>query len=150
MHSRNINFKLRPKRIAEFSRILEDEVIPLLQREKGFDDVISFIAPDRNEAVAISLWDKKEDAEADNQKTYPEILRAVAGVIEGTPKVQIFEVEIRPMPKDNVGNFLISILIIARTFCYLVAFLLMSTFLFSIETKVAVAYLVVAVILISI
>jgi hypothetical protein len=39
MHSRNINFKLRPKRIAEFSRILEEEVIPLLQREKGFDDV---------------------------------------------------------------------------------------------------------------
>lgn len=104
MHSRNINFKLRPKRIAEFSRILEDEVIPLLQREKGFDDVISFIAPDRNEAVAISLWDKKEDAEADNQKTYPEILRAVAGVIEGTPKVQIFEVEIRPRTRLVLGR----------------------------------------------
>ena len=104
MHSRNINFKLRPKRIAEFSRILEEEVIPLLQREKGFDDVISFIAPDRNEAVAISLWDKKEDAEADNQKTYPEILRAVAGVIEGTPKVEIFEVEIRPRTRLVLGR----------------------------------------------
>ena len=72
MHSRNINFKLRPKRIAEFSRILEEEVIPLLKRERGFDDVISFIAPDRNEAVAISLWDKKEAAEADKRRTYSE------------------------------------------------------------------------------
>ena len=104
MYSRNINFKLRPKRIAEFSRILEEEVIPLLQREKGFDDVISFIAPDRNEAVAISLWDKKENAEADTQKTYPEILRAVAGVIEGTPKVEIFEVEIRPRTRLVLGR----------------------------------------------
>jgi quinol monooxygenase YgiN len=104
MHSLNINFKLRPKRIAEFSRILEDEVIPLLQREKGFDDVISFIAADRNEAVAISLWEKKEDAEADNQKTYPEILRAFAGVIEGTPKVQIFEVESQPRTRLVPGR----------------------------------------------
>jgi hypothetical protein len=96
MYSRNISFKLRSKRIAEFSRILEEEVIPLLKRERGFDDVISFIAPDRNEAVAISLWDKKEDAEADKRRTYPEILRALAGVIEGAPEVQIFEVETRP------------------------------------------------------
>lgn len=105
MHSRNINFKLRSKRIAEFSRILEEEVIPLLKRERGFDEVISFIAPDRNEAVAISLWDKKEDAEAHNQNTYPEILRAVASVIEGAPEVQIFEVEIRPRTRWVLGRF---------------------------------------------
>jgi hypothetical protein len=96
MHSQNISFKLKSKSIAEFTRILEEEVVPLLRRQKGFDDAISFIAPDRNEAVAISLWDKKEDAEADNRKTYPEILRALAGVIEGTPKVETFEVEARP------------------------------------------------------
>jgi len=92
MYSRNLSFKLKAKSTAEFTKILEGEVIPLLRRQRGFDDAISFIAPDRNEAVAISLWNNKEDAEVYNQKTYPEILKALARVIDGTPKVETFEV----------------------------------------------------------
>lgn len=92
MYSRNVSFKLKSKSAAEFTRIVEGEVIPLLRRQKGFDDAISFIAPDRNEAVAISLWDKKEDAEAYSQKTFPEILKALSKVLEGAPKVETFEV----------------------------------------------------------
>ncbi len=53
MYSRNVSFKLKAKSAAEFTKILEGEVIPLLRRQRGFDDAISFIAPDRNEAVAI-------------------------------------------------------------------------------------------------
>jgi len=92
MYSRNLSFKLKTKSTAEFTKILEGEVIPLLRRQRGFDDAISFIAPDRNEAVAISLWNNKEDAEVYNQKTYPEILKALARVLDGTPKVETFEV----------------------------------------------------------
>ena len=92
MYSRNVSFKLKAKSTAEFTRILEGEIIPLLRKQRGFEDEISFIAPERNEAVAISLWDKKDDVENYNQKTYPEVLRALAKVIEGTPKVETFEV----------------------------------------------------------
>ena len=86
MFSRNVSYKLKAKSAAEFTRIVEGEVIPLLRRQKGFDDAISFIAPERNEAITISLWDKKEDAEAHIAKTYPEILKALASVIEGAPE----------------------------------------------------------------
>ena len=92
MYSRNVSFKLKAKSTAEFTRILEGEIIPLLRRQRGFEDEISFIAPERNEAVAISLWDKKDDAETYHHKTYPEVLKALSKVIEGTPKVEIFEV----------------------------------------------------------
>jgi hypothetical protein len=92
MHSRNVTFKLKAKSTVEFNRILEGEIVPLLKRQRGFDDLISFIAPDRNEAVAISLWNKKEDADAYNRTTYPEILSALARVIDGIPKVETFEV----------------------------------------------------------
>jgi heme-degrading monooxygenase HmoA len=92
MYSRNVSFKLKAKSTAEFTRILEGEIIPLLRRQRGFEDEISFVSPERNEAVAISLWDKKDDAEAYNRKTYPEVLRALSRVIEGAPKVEIFEV----------------------------------------------------------
>ena len=59
MFSRNVTYKLKAKSAAEFTRIVEGEVIPLLRRQKGFDDAISFIAPERNEALTISLWEKK-------------------------------------------------------------------------------------------
>lgn len=92
MYSRNVTFKLKSKCSAEFTRILEGQIIPLLRRQKGFEDEISFIAPERNEAVAISLWDMKDDAEAYSRKIYAEVLRSLSNVIEGTPVVQSFEV----------------------------------------------------------
>jgi len=92
MYSRNESFKLKTKSAAEFTRILEGEIIPLLRRQRGFEDEISFVSSERNEAVAISLWDKKDDAEAYSRKTYPEVLKALSRVIEGASKAEIFEV----------------------------------------------------------
>ena len=92
MYSHDVSFKLKAKSTAEFTRILEGEIIPLLRRQKGFEDEISFVSPERNEAVAISLWDKKDDAEAYGRKTYPEVLKALSKVVEGTPRVESFEV----------------------------------------------------------
>lgn len=92
MYSRNVTIKLKADGAAEFTRTLEKEIIPLLRKQKGFQDEMSFVAPERNEAVAISFWDKKDNAEAYNRETYPEVLRALSKVVEGTPRVETFEV----------------------------------------------------------
>jgi heme-degrading monooxygenase HmoA len=94
MYTRNIMIKLNPNpfSVSEFTEILENQIIPLLRRQTGFQDQISFIAPERNEAVAISFWDKKESAEAYQREKYPEVLKALANVVEGTPRVDTFEV----------------------------------------------------------
>lgn len=92
MHSCNVTFKLKPKSTTEFIEILEGEIIPLLRRQRGFEDEISFIAPERKQAVDISLWDKKEDAEAYHRARYPEVLKALSRVVEGTLTVEFFEV----------------------------------------------------------
>lgn len=92
MYSRNVSFKLKAKSAAEFIRIVEGEVIPLLRRQRGFDDAITFVAADRNEAVTISLWDKKEDAESYIRVTYLETLKSLSMVVDGVPKVESFEI----------------------------------------------------------
>lgn len=92
MYTRNVSMKLKANSAAKFSRTLEKEIIPLLRKQKGFQDEISFLAPERNEAVAISFWDRKESAEAYNREKYPEILKALSEVVEGTPRVETFEV----------------------------------------------------------
>jgi hypothetical protein len=92
MYTRNVSMKLKADSMKEFSRTLENEVIPVLRKQKGFKDEITLVAPERNDAVAISFWDKKEDAEAYNREKYPEILKILSKVVEGTPKVESFEV----------------------------------------------------------
>ncbi|HXQ29262.1 MAG TPA: hypothetical protein VN848_08335, partial [Gemmatimonadales bacterium] len=57
-----------------------------------FKDEISFVAADRSEAVAISLWDRKEDADNYDRAIYPQVLTNLAKVVDGTPKVVTYEV----------------------------------------------------------
>jgi len=92
MYTRNVSMKLKPNSEKEFTRTFENDVIPMLRKQKGFKDEITLVAPERNEAVAISFWDRKEDAEAYNREKYPEILKTLSKVVEGTPRVESFAV----------------------------------------------------------
>jgi len=92
MFARNVSMRLKANSVAEFTQTLEKEIIPLLRKQKGFEDEIAFVVPGGMEAVAISLWDQKENAEAYNRGTYPEVLKALGKVVEGTPQVHTFEV----------------------------------------------------------
>ena len=92
MYTRNVSIKLKANSAKEFTHTLENDVIPVLRQQKGFKDEITLLAPERNEVLAISFWDKKEDAEAYNREKYPEILTLLSKVVEGTPKVESFEV----------------------------------------------------------
>ncbi len=57
MFSRNVSMHLKPNSVADFTRTLDQEIIPLLRKQKGFQDEITFVVPDGTEAVGISLWD---------------------------------------------------------------------------------------------
>lgn len=92
MFARTVRMQLKPNSVAEFTRTVEKEVIPLLRRQAGFKDEITFLPAGDKEAVAISLWEQKENAETYQRDTYPEMLKTLAKVIEGTPQVQTSEV----------------------------------------------------------
>lgn len=92
MHARAVSFLLKPGRSTDFASALENAVIPLLRQQKGFLDEIALLAPDGNSAIGISLWDLKEDADVYARRAYPAVLRALEGMVEGTPQVQPYEV----------------------------------------------------------
>ena len=91
MFGRQVTMKLKPNSAAELTRIAENEIIPILRRQKGFRDETTFIAPERSEAIASSFWDTKEDAEAYNRTGYQQVLKTLSNVIDGTPTVSTFE-----------------------------------------------------------
>lgn len=92
MYSRNVTLNLKANSAPEFTRMLETDVLPLLRKQNGFKDEITFVAQNGNEALAISLWEKKEHAEAYSRDTYPKVLQTLAKVVDGTPRVEAFEV----------------------------------------------------------
>ena len=91
MFARSVSMRLKTNSVPEFTRTLENDVLPVLRKQTGFRDEITFVH-DGVEAVGISLWDQKVQAETYDRETYPQILKSLAKVVEGTPKVQTYEV----------------------------------------------------------
>ena len=87
MFTRHVIMQLKANSASDFTRTIEREVLPMLRKQKGFRDEITFISTDNSEAVANSFWDTREDAEAYNNTVYPQVLEALSKMVEGTPRV---------------------------------------------------------------
>ena len=92
MFARSVSIRLKPNSVAEFNKTLENEILPLLQKQKGFRDELALVAPNGSEVLAISLWDQKENADAYSRETYPEVLKTLGKVVTGPPQVHTHEV----------------------------------------------------------
>ena len=64
----------------------------MLRKQKGFQDEITFFVPGGTYAFGISLWDSKDDAEAYGGGPYAEVTKIMSNLVDGTPKVETFEV----------------------------------------------------------
>lgn len=92
MFARNSHFRVKSLNMAaEFSRILENNILPLLRQQKGFRGEITLSNPGNLERISISLWESESTAEAYNANIYPQVLKILSKVIDGTPKIRTFE-----------------------------------------------------------
>jgi hypothetical protein len=92
MFARNVSIHLKSNMLSDYTRTFEKDVLPLLRKQNGFKDEITFAGPGGVDVTAISLWENKTDAEAYNTNTYPQVLKTMARFIEGTPRVQTSDV----------------------------------------------------------
>ena len=92
MYARRVSMKLKPNSTAEFTQRLEKEVIPMLRKQSGFRDEITFVAPGGIEAFGVSLWDNKQNADTYDRAHYAEVNKILAKVVDGTPRVETYEV----------------------------------------------------------
>src|ERR1043166_9943189 len=92
MYARIVNMKLKNDGAKQFGHTFETDIIPILRKQNGFRDEISLLASERSEVTGISFWNMKENAEEYNRLKYPEVLKSLSKVIEGTPEVKTFNV----------------------------------------------------------
>ena len=92
MFARKVSMHLKLNGAAEFKKKIESEIIPLLRKQAGFLDEITFLYPSGKEVHAFSLWETAEHAEAYNRGAYPEVTKILTSVVQGAPRVQTYEV----------------------------------------------------------
>ncbi len=92
MFARSVSIRLKANSSAAFTKQIENEVVPMLRKQPGFEGELTFLASGGADAVALSFWNNKESADAYARNGYPDVLGTLSKVVEGTPKVQTYEV----------------------------------------------------------
>jgi len=94
MFTRIVECHVKPDKRDEFNQNLRNDVLPILQKQPGFVDLIS-LAPenDRERALSISFWNTKEDAERYHREHYSRIVDVLKPVLKKDPKVETFNVD---------------------------------------------------------
>lgn len=91
MFARNVSFRLKPNTLSDFGHTLENQILPLLQKQKGFKEEITLCGSNSADGVSISLWENKSDADNYHTNVYPQVMKTLEKVIDGTPRVQTFD-----------------------------------------------------------
>ena len=92
MYARIVTLNLKPNHLNDFKETLDKQVLPMLRKQNGFKDEVTFVGVSGTDVRSISFWDKKENADSYNSATYPEVLKMLANVLEGTPQIKTYDV----------------------------------------------------------
>jgi hypothetical protein len=103
MYARNVSIHLKSNMLSDYSKSVEEDVLPMLRKQNGFKDEITLAGPGGIDVIAISLWNSKSDADTYSTNTYPQVLKTLARFIEGTPQVHTFDVVTSIFQKHDVA-----------------------------------------------
>ncbi len=92
MVARKVAARLKPNSLREFANLMENEILPWLRKQAGFLDLITLAVPASREIAIISFWDHTGSVQAYNSGAYPEVLKILARLLDGTPYVKTFDV----------------------------------------------------------
>ena len=94
MFTRIVELHVKPEKKEELSQKLRNEVLPILQKQPGFVDLIHLAHETELEReVAISFWKTKEDAERYHRGNYNRITDMLKPLLKRDPKVETFNVD---------------------------------------------------------
>ncbi|HLY60556.1 MAG TPA: hypothetical protein VKV95_07290 [Terriglobia bacterium] len=85
-----ISAHLKPRSFSEFAFVLEQEIHPSLKKIKGFRGHIVFVLLGASQAVAISLWNEKENDRARKEAT-SKVVPTLGKLAQGAPKIKACE-----------------------------------------------------------
>ena len=92
MFARKVSMRLKADAAGLFLQKIEDEIIPLLRKQKGFLDELTLIPPGGKEVHAYSFWECSQDAETYDRTAFSEVTNLLAGLIDGPVRIHTYMV----------------------------------------------------------
>ncbi len=90
--ARIVTVKLKPGVGPDYARTIDEVVIPIMRKCAGFRDEIAMVSTDGTQMVGISLWERREDAEAYSREAYRPEIEAIQGYMDGEPALVTYDV----------------------------------------------------------
>jgi len=93
MFTRIVELATKPGKNKQLSDTINDKVLPILKKQKGFvDETVLVSDKEDNRVLSLSFWNRREDAEEYHRVDYPKVHDLVRNLLEAEPMIRTFDV----------------------------------------------------------
>src|ERR1700730_2404758 len=93
MFTRIVELNTKPGKNKQLSDTINDKVLPILKKQKGFvDETVLVSDKEDNRVLSLSFWKTREDAEEYHRAEYQKIKEMVQHLLEADPMIRTFDV----------------------------------------------------------
>ena len=88
MYARTVPMSVKAGAVEAFTELIESEIVPLVRNLRGFQDALTLIVPGGREAIGVSVWSRRMDADRYGRCTEKEVMNRLALLLDdfGTAK----------------------------------------------------------------
>jgi len=105
MFTRIVELTTKPGKNEQLSATINDKVLPILKRQKGFVDEMVFVSDKEEDRVlALSFWNTKQDAEQYHRTDFPKVQEAIRPLLDAEPAIRTYEVHTSTTHKIAAGR----------------------------------------------
>ena len=105
MFTRSVEVTTKPGKARELATFVNERVLPILKKQTGFvEETVLVSEPEPDRVLAISFWNKKEDAERYQKEQYPAVQEMIWHLLDSKPVVRTFNVDSSTQHKIAAGK----------------------------------------------
>ena len=94
MFGRVVAVKTKEGKARQRAKTIQEQVLPILQRQPGFVDEIVLISDtDPDQVLALSFWESQDDAARYTHEQYPRINELISHLVSSAPVSRTFNVD---------------------------------------------------------
>jgi quinol monooxygenase YgiN len=95
MFTRIVEITAKQGKTKEVADTIRGKVLPILKKQPGFvDEIVLVSTAEANQVLGLSFWKTAADAELYRLDHYPAVQELLRPLLETTPKVNTFDVDI--------------------------------------------------------
>lgn len=104
MFTRIVFCDSKPEKIQEYQKVVTNNVLPEMQRQPGFIDLIHATDPQTGRTVGISFWKTREDADRYGKESFTRVFGLIQPFMKIEPTIHTMEVDCSTVHKIAIGK----------------------------------------------